>query len=643
MANPDSVMVAHTPMDPYSYQDSLDTQIEKYINIVNFHRKSSSKNKAMLSFKYDELTLKVTVIQILIILFSTAISFIEALKNHYSLNEKIFNVVIVTLSTSVALIMAIYRFLKYEEKKENVKNAIQDHTFIINKFRKIYSQIESVKEKPDYIERFNKIVDNFENETFDNYISIRENFDTIFSFRDSIYYKNKYKKNLLKLEKANNEIEMIDDYKRDDIKMKEASLLEKIFCCRTHIIDYDAFIESGKTKRNAENEERKKKKEEREKREKEKREKLLEIQNRTENTDLLVKKNEILEEQFARLQNEFNDLQRKQKDDMQENMYNRAVVRTASPTPVHQRNVQQPNVHFEDIEPLTDNDSNETQIYYYDDKSDMVSPPIFNQDVDPKTKADYELHIDQLKQELERLVNELNQTTSTNLSEINILRSKINNMDAERVRSERYRENMEAEIIEMRKRHQDVYDRCSDAPVLSDETQALKRIIDNCQKEMAKKEAEIAALTCHLRGFEEKIVRQEQERDESERKHRRDIAVIVDDFNHLEDKYKTLQTRIADTEETVCIKNKLIKELTYKLEENEKNEKNEVFEKNEKNEENEENVKKEKNEENEEKEKNEVFEEKEKNEEKENLLIMINEIDTDSELGSKSSSPDTIV
>ena len=149
MNNPDSVMVAHTPMDPYSYQDPLDAKIEKYINIVNFHRKSSSKNKAMLSFKYDELTMKVTIIQIIIILFSTAISFIEAMKNYYALNENVFNIVIVSLSTSVALIMAVYRFLKYEENKENVKNAIQDHVFIINKFRKIYSQIENVKEPQD--------------------------------------------------------------------------------------------------------------------------------------------------------------------------------------------------------------------------------------------------------------------------------------------------------------------------------------------------------------------------------------------------------------------------------------------------------------------------------------------------------------
>lgn len=588
MNNPDSVMVAYTPMDPDSYQLTFDAQVEKYINIVNFHRKSSSKNKAMLSFKYDELTLKVTIIQIIIILFSTAISFIEALKNHYALNENIFNVIIVTLSTSVALIMAVYRFLKYEEKKENVKNAIQDHVFIINKFRKIYSQIESVKEKPDYIERFNKIVDNFENETFDNYISIRENFDTIFSFRDSIYYKNKYKKNLLKLEKANNEIEMIDDYKHDNIEMKEASVLEKIFCCISHKIDYDAFIESGNTKRKTENEERKKKEQEN----KEKREQLLKIQNKelqdkAQNLEsFLVNKNQILEDQLARLQKEFNELQ-KEKQKQQEDETRRSVyacaMRTVSPVPVNQER----NVRFEAV---NDNDSDITQAFY-SGNSDVGSPEILNQE----TKAAYELQINRLKQELEKLTCVMGETACDNLSEIDMLRKKIASMDAEQASFQRYREVMEAEMTELRRRHQDVYDRSAPASSAgSEENQYLKNKLQDYEMELARKGAEIAKLNDENR-------RQVAEREESERIHRRDMSVITDDYQHLQHQFAALKEREIDIIESMM----------------------------------------EKKQNSEEKEKNVVFEEENK---EENLVIAINEIDTDSETGrSESSSPGTLV
>ena len=585
MANPDSVMVAHTPMNPD--KDPFDAQIEKYINIIDFHRKSSSKNKAMLSFKYDELTLKVTIIQIIIILFSTAISFIEALKNHYALNENIFNVIIVTLSTSIALIMAVYRFLKYEEKKENVKNAIQDHVFIINKFRKIYSQIESVKEKPDYVERFNKIVDNFENETFDNYISIRENFDTIFSFRDSIYYKNKYKKNLLKLEKANNEIELIDDYKRDNIEMKEASLLEKIFCCISHKIDYDAFIESGNTKRDVENEDKKK----REQENKEKREKLLDIKNkdlakRAENLELfLVNKNQILEEQLACLQNEFNELQKEKEDERRRSVY-ACAMRTVSPVPVN----QQRNVRFELV---NDNDSDITQAFYSGD-SNTASPSTMNQE----TKAVYELQINRLQQELEKLTRLMGETTSDNLSEIDMLRKKITSMDTECARFQRDRDIMEAEMSEMRRRHQDVYDRSAPASSGgSEENQYLKNKLHDYEMELERKRAEISKL------IDENRI-QLAEREESERIHRREMAALTDDYQHLECKFAALKAREIDRIDSVVEKEN--------FEEKENSEKKENFEKKENSE--------------------------------ENLVIAINEIDTDSDSSrSESSSLGTLV
>lgn len=619
MNNPDSVMVRHIPMDP-NYKDPLDFQIEKYINIIDFHRKNSSKNKAMLSFKYDELTLKVTFIQIIIILFSTAISFLETIKSYYDISENLFNVIIVTLSTSVALIMAVYRFLKYEEKKENVKNAIQDHVFIINKFRKIYSQIESVKEKPDYYDRFYKIVDNFENETFDNYISIRENFDTIFSFRDSIYYKNKYKKNLLKLEKANNDIEMIDDYKREDIVYKEASLMEKVFCCISHKIDYDAFIENGKAKRKTENEEKEKKKEEREKREKEERERLLEIQNEN-NESFLVERNKVLEMQLLELQNRLNDMYRN-RNEMRANVYARAVPQTVSPVPptvvpVPQTITPPPPVHVEvqrrsvHFEPSDDNTSDVTQVVYTHD-SIAASPNISTEEVKPDTKEAYELQINRLKEELKRLTREMGEATSANLSEIYELRKELTNKDAERVRFQRDRDIMEAEMEELRRRHQDTYERCAAAPVArnNDENEALKRIIDDCRMDLERKEAELAALRCEL-------AKQMEERAESERVQRREHSAMMDDFNHLEEQNAVMRAKLIDLEEMLCKKNIRIEELTKKIEDFEKIEKKGIVE---------------------EKEENEILEEKEENE---NLSIMINEIDTDSD--SNPSSPGTLV
>jgi hypothetical protein len=180
---------------------------------INFHCRESAKNKAMLSFKHENLKLLINLIQVTIILLSTAITFLESIKTHYELSETTFNIISICFSTSIALIMALYRFFKVEECKEGVKHALDNHALIINKFRKTYNSMEKMDIQQENFGDWDKMRSVYESEIFDNYIAIRENFDTLFSFEDSIYYKNKYKKLLLKLSFINQEIKLVHKYK----------------------------------------------------------------------------------------------------------------------------------------------------------------------------------------------------------------------------------------------------------------------------------------------------------------------------------------------------------------------------------------------------------------------------------------------
>ena len=180
---------------------------------INFHCRESAKNKAMLSFKHENMKLLINLIQVAIILLSTAITFLESIKTHYELSEVTFNIISICFSTSIALIMALYRFFKVEERKEAVKHALDNHALIINKFRKTYNAMEKMDIQQENFTEWDKMRSAYESEIFDSYISIRENFDTLFSFEDSIYYKNKYKKLLLKLSFINQEIKLVHKYK----------------------------------------------------------------------------------------------------------------------------------------------------------------------------------------------------------------------------------------------------------------------------------------------------------------------------------------------------------------------------------------------------------------------------------------------
>ena len=78
------------------------------------------KNKAILSFKYDNLNRKISFIQISVIFVSTVITFIETLKSQYEYQSVGWDIVPIVLASYIGLIMAILRFYKWEEVKENV-------------------------------------------------------------------------------------------------------------------------------------------------------------------------------------------------------------------------------------------------------------------------------------------------------------------------------------------------------------------------------------------------------------------------------------------------------------------------------------------------------------------------------------------
>ena len=237
---------------------------KKYIDDINFHRKQCSKNKALLSFKYEELNFKTNIIQITIIILSTGITFIETMKSYYDLNSNFYNTIIIIFSTMVALIMSIFRFLKFDERRENLKKSIEDHVFIINKFRKTFNQLENAIFKGNNNdEELMKIMNNYENEIFDNYINIRENFDTLFSFKESIYYKNKYKQLFLELERTNGEIELINKY-RNKIGVIDyiyPSVFQRFFCCKKKKLKYNTFLQKTSEWKNEKDTSEKEKKE----------------------------------------------------------------------------------------------------------------------------------------------------------------------------------------------------------------------------------------------------------------------------------------------------------------------------------------------------------------------------------------------
>ena len=227
---------------------------KKKIAEIEDHTKNARKNRALLSYKYDTLKFRMNVLQVLIIIISTMITFLEAIKTHYNFNETSFNVATISMSTIIAFIMAIYRFFRIEENKENIKQSIESHVFIINKLLKITHSMSNFRlkktaENEDNMGEWQQLELSYDGEIFDNYIAIKEKFDTIFSFQDNIYYKRKYKRDFLELEFTNKEIQIVDHFKEvkhNDFILRLKGWIYFLLCCiKRERVDYTSFMRAA--------------------------------------------------------------------------------------------------------------------------------------------------------------------------------------------------------------------------------------------------------------------------------------------------------------------------------------------------------------------------------------------------------------
>ena len=227
------------------------------IQEIKDHTFLAKRNRALLSYKYDTLKFRMNIIQVLIIIVSTMITFLEAIKTHYNFNETEFNVATISMSTIIAFTMAIYRFFRIEENKENIKQSLESHVFIINKLLKTIHSMENFKLTDANKDEWYQLQQTYDTETFDNFISIKEKFDTVFSFQDSIYYKRKYKRDFLELQFTNQEISLVqqevDNVKHSEFVLRLKGCLYYLMCCyKRERVDYTTFMkkaEEGKLRK----------------------------------------------------------------------------------------------------------------------------------------------------------------------------------------------------------------------------------------------------------------------------------------------------------------------------------------------------------------------------------------------------------
>tara|TARA_B110001469_G_C9647479_1_gene328117 strand:+ start:4031 stop:4864 length:834 start_codon:yes stop_codon:yes gene_type:complete len=220
------------------YQIEKCRQIKKSIEI-------SSKNKAVLSLKYDNISFKINCIQISVIIVSALITFIETLNAIYTVSSFASSILPIIFATYIAVILSIMRFFKLDETKENIGKTLENFSYIINKSRKSKHKIKNFDINNQNLELWENLISNYENEIYEYLLNVRESFENILHYKELVYFKRRLLNHYVKYAFAQKNITYVDKHWEHPHRNYEENLstcdkLQRYFCCdKRNKIFYD--------------------------------------------------------------------------------------------------------------------------------------------------------------------------------------------------------------------------------------------------------------------------------------------------------------------------------------------------------------------------------------------------------------------
>lgn len=166
-------------------------KLSKYEKSLKKLELKFKNNKYILGLKYDNLKIKINVVQISVILASTFVTFIETLREQFKLSVTASTVIPILLSTYVAIVISLSRFLRLDEQKETLSKLFEKHAFVINrvkhKLRVINNQC-TLTASNEYID---KVLDAFNGDGLDDVVTqCMQDIDNAVSYKQRIYYEN---------------------------------------------------------------------------------------------------------------------------------------------------------------------------------------------------------------------------------------------------------------------------------------------------------------------------------------------------------------------------------------------------------------------------------------------------------------------
>ena len=204
-------------------------QIKKSVDIA-------SKNKAILSLKYDNVSFKINCIQISVIVVSALITFIETLNALFEINVFVGSVLPILFATYIAISLSIMRFFKMDDSKETIGKTLENFSYIINKSRKSKHRIKNFDINETNLDLWQDLISNYENEIYEYMCNVRESFENILQYTERVYYSRRLLNHYVKNAFAHKNIDYVDKLWMEPHRGYEENLsscdkLHRWFCC----------------------------------------------------------------------------------------------------------------------------------------------------------------------------------------------------------------------------------------------------------------------------------------------------------------------------------------------------------------------------------------------------------------------------
>ena len=176
----------------FSYEQNLFVeQLQRKIDKLNIRIN-------ILRFKYSTYKNWFDNLSIVIILISSVLTFLEAIRAELNLSNTFFQITPIICSSLIALIATFTKFKKYQEKMERMARCLDKCITITFRLKRLQEHVHNCKN----IKELDNIKDKFFGEPYENYINSREDIEKNLKYQELVLHMEKYREFALRFQDA---------------------------------------------------------------------------------------------------------------------------------------------------------------------------------------------------------------------------------------------------------------------------------------------------------------------------------------------------------------------------------------------------------------------------------------------------------